>query len=81
MRFTFSLSSRAPAGLRAGPRGIIATVAAASYAAAVVMGLLWWLFPSALHKAPGGGVERAALLGEAELAELAPPAESADAKQ
>lgn len=61
---------------RSGPRGIIATVAAASYAAAGVMAALWLLFPAAPS---GGDVERDALLGDTELTEVDPPA-GADAK-
>jgi MFS family permease len=66
---------------RSGPRGIIATVAAASYAAAVVMGATWLLFPSA--PSSKDSVERDALLGgdETELAELEPSATDADAKR
>jgi fucose permease len=55
---------------RAGPEGIIATVAGASYAACAVMGALWLAFPSAAQKgaacaASEGelGVERDRLLG------------------
>ena len=62
---------------RSGPRGIVATVAAASYAATVVMGVTWLLFPSAPSR---DGVERVALLGDTELSELEPAAET-DAKQ
>ena len=68
---------------RSGPRGIIATVAAASYAAAVVMGVTWLLFPSA-PSGKDGNVERDALLGgeETELAELEPSvADTADTKR
>jgi len=58
---------------RAGPRGIIATVAVASYAACVVMAVLWTTIPTA--SAPSehdAGVEREMLLSETELAEMEP---------
>jgi FHS family Na+ dependent glucose MFS transporter 1 len=55
---------------RAGPRGIIATVAASSYAACLVMALLWAAFPTVRQPAPGVELvpaedctEDAALLG------------------
>ena len=62
---------------RSGPRGIIATVAAASYAAVLVMCVLWWLFPTAAPSSADGSVEQDALLGgDTELKELEPHAEA-----
>ena len=59
---------------RTGPRGIIATVAAASYAACAVMGALWLLIPSKPAAAAGDapdGVERDRLLADGtELSEV-----------
>ena len=61
---------------RTGPRGIIATVAVASYAAVLIMAALWWLFPTAAPASADERVEQDALLGgDTELQELEPRAD------